>query len=163
MLVTIVRHAYLPKLATLGMLTVGDLTIATLEEAWYVDPDGPGGQRREGNLVESCVPDGRYKLVPHDGAKQKNVWALVNTQLGVYVNAPPTGQRWGRGAILIHAGNSTDNIEGCIAVGMRHGFEGGKPWVYESQKALDALRAVLGRKEHELLIRPTTGTIEISH
>jgi len=162
MQVTLVRHAYLP-MATLGWLTAGELRIATLEEAWREDPDGPGGQRREGALVESCVPDGRYQLVPHDGAKQKNVWALVNTKLGVYAGNAPAGQQWGRGAILIHAGNSTDNIEGCIAVGTRHGFEGGRPWVYESQKALEPLRALLGRQEHEILIRPTTGTIETSH
>lgn len=159
---TLVRYAYLAE-ATLGWLTAGDLRLATLEEPWIADPDGPGGQRREGQLVESCIPDGNYDVLPHDGAKFQNVWVLVNPRLGVYRSPVdiPVRQPWGRSAVLIHSGNSTSDILGCIAVGTRYGFEANKPWVYESRKALDQLRAVLGRDEHDLTIRPVAGTLEI--
>ena len=159
----LIRIAYLTT-ATLGWLHVGDLRLATLEEPWRPDPDGPGGQRREGVLSESCVEDGQYQLVPHDGTKQKDVWALVNPVKGVYrwPGDIPTAQHWGRFAVLIHAGNSTADIEGCICVGSRHDTVAGKPWVTESAKSLDALRAVLLRNSHFLTIRPTAGTAELA-
>lgn len=158
----IVRYAYIPKVACLGRMHVANLRLDTLEEAWSRDPDGPGGQRREGNLVESCVPDGVYKLIPHDGTKFKNVWALVNPKLGVYYQPGdiPAGQKFGRSAILIHAGNTVADIMGCIAVGRRAGWELGKPFVYESGAAVNDLRLLLGRGEHTLTIRPSKGTNE---
>lgn len=160
--ITLIRHAYLAE-ATLGTLIAGELRLATLEENWHADPDGPGGQRREGALVEACVPDGTYDLLPHDGTKFKNVWCLVNPTLGVYRSPGdiPAGQKWGRSAVLIHSGNSTADIEGCCLVGRRHGFEANKPWIYESRAALDALRLALGTGQpHSLHIRPTLGTSE---
>lgn len=168
---TLVRHAYL-KTCTLGYLFVDGRTFATLEEPWRLDPDGPGGQRREGRLAESCVPDGEYVLRPHNGNKWKNVWALHNPGLGVFYreNLPDTD--WGREAILIgHPGNTTLDIEGCILTGMKHGkFEkevSGKKElldaVFDTRKVLDALREILGTNQtHELLIRSTAGTSEVT-
>jgi hypothetical protein len=157
----IVRYAYLPKIATLGFLQAANLKLDTIEEAWSPDPDGPGGQRREANLVESCVPDGRYRLIPHDGPTKKDVWALVNEKLGVYApGTRPAGQAWGRDAILIHVGNTTKDIMGCIAVGLRAGWDANQPHVYDSQAAINILRNMLGRDEHSLIIRPSRGTNE---
>lgn len=160
----LIRHAYLPQ-ATLGLLRLNDsLSIATLEEPWRRDPDGAGGQRREGELHESCIPDGRYQIVPHDSQKHGSVYALVNPTLGVYrwPGDIPTAQKWGRSAILIHAGNSTDDILGCIAVGMHHGWSGQKPVTYQSRTALGLLQTLLVRDTtHVMTIRPTTGTLEL--
>jgi hypothetical protein len=160
---TITRHAYLPD-ATLGWLTAGDLRLASLEETWRPDPDGPGGQRRDKTLAESCVPDGRYALVAHDSTKFPNVYALVAPTLGVYrwPGDIPISQQWGRSAILIHAGNDTQAIMGCIAIGMRHEIRNGRQWISESQLALGKLRAALGREPHTLTIRPIAGTAEIA-
>lgn len=157
----LVRHAYLPR-ATLGILIADGLRLATIEEAWKPDPDGPGGQKREGALVESCVPDGIYRLEPHTGTKQKNVWALVNHELGVY-HWPadmPTGQKFGRFGVLIHVANDTLGIEGCIGLGLRHDVD--RSYVYESGAAIEQLRKILGTTAvHELTIRPLAGTSEI--
>jgi len=154
----LIRHAYLPDV-TLGWLAVGTLRIATLEEGWRADPDGPGGQRREGALTESCVPDGTYSLVPHVSTKYPNgVYALVNPALGVYHREKPAGQKWGRVAVLIHIGNTTEDIEGCILVGKRHGKLDGRDAVLESGSTFAALRALLGEASHSLTIRPTAGT-----
>lgn len=159
----LVRHAYLPN-ATLGWLTAGSLRIATLEEPFRPDPDGPGGQRREASLAESCIPDGRYQVVPHDSERFPKVYALVAPTLGVYrwPGDIPNGQPWGRSAILIHAGNTTENIMGCIAVGLRHSVVANKPFVEASRDALDKLRGVLLRDTHALTIRPIAGTVEIA-
>ena len=161
--VLLVRHAYLPTV-TLGRLYAGSLVLATLEEAWITNPNGPGGQRREFGKQESCVPDGPYTLQPHNTAKHPGVWALQNPNLGVWHAAVPAGLTYGRSAILIHTGNSVLDIEGCLLIGMRHGRIEGIDAVLESRIALDRLRVVLGTVlSHSLQIRPTAGTAEVFH
>lgn len=159
---TLVRHSY-GKQCTLGYLFVGGHTFATLEEGWRPDPDGPGGQRRETGLKESCVPDGLYSLVPHNTPKHPNTWALVNHALGIYQQPGdiPAGQKYGRSAILIHSGNTVADTEGCILVGARHGWVDGQDAVLESRNALLQLRDALGPISHTLEIRPTAGTSEV--
>ena len=155
---TLTRHSYTADV-TLGKLVVGGLELCTLEEPWSADPDGPGGQKRTSTLRESCVEDGQYVLYPHSGQIQKNVWVLVNESLGVY-RYPydiPMGQKWGRASILIHSGNTVDDILGCIVVGLSHGKLNGKEAVLESRVALNKLRAVLGTNVHHLDIRPAEG------
>lgn len=159
MLLTISRYSYLPHV-TLGVLTVADLMLQSLEEGWRRNPHGPGGQRRATGITESCVPDGIYRLVPHTGTRFKDVWCLVNPDLGVYrypTDVPP-GQPWGRSSILIHAGNTTEDIMGCIAVGRWVDAKSGLPRVGDSALAILDLRRVLGAGEHKLEVRPVGGT-----
>lgn len=162
--IEIVRFAYLSDV-TLGWLSVGSLRLATLEEPWRPDPDGAGGQRREGALRESCVPDGQYVVHPHSGTTLKNVWRLENRSLGVYQlpTEIPTAQRFGRSVICIHDGTDVDSILGCILVGLGHAKrKDGRYQVIQSDTALDRLRAVLGLSaRHSLLIRPVVGTAEV--
>lgn len=163
--VTLVRHAYLPD-ATLGTLQVGDLKLATLEEGWIKNPFGRGGQRRQPGKRESCVDDGAYVLEEHDTPKHPHCWALVNPRLGVWHSSVPPGLPYGRSAILIHAGNTVEDTEGCILVGMRHAFGlAGEPraFILESRNALEQLRAALSGGPHSLEVRPTAGTSEIHH
>jgi hypothetical protein len=158
----IVRHAYLPDV-TLGTLYLGTLKLATLEEPWIQNPLGPGGQRRDGLKKESCVPDGTYRLEPHNTPKHPECWALVNPDLGVWHQSPPPARPYGRCAILIHSGNTTMDIEGCLLVGLRHGRIEGTPAVLESRAALAQLRSRLGTSVHTLEIRPIAGTAEVRH
>jgi hypothetical protein len=151
------RFAYLPD-CTLGWLDADTIRLATIERPWIRSPDGPGGKRRE-----SCVPDGTYFVRPHSSDKFPDTFALVNPQLGVWYQPEdmPEGQAWGRSAILIHAGNRVGDVVGCIAVGIRHSVAGSERVVLESRKALDQLRAVLGKETHSLQIHPTSGTSEV--
>ena len=162
MLLSIHRYAYLP-FVTLGVAVCGDLRLQTLEEGWRSDPDGPGGQARAGSLVESCIPDGEYSLVPHSGSRFRNVWAAVNPSLGVYrwPADRPSGQAWGRSAILIHSGNTTEDIEGCILVGLGISHAGPQPRLVDSALAVAALRKALGPGDHDLEIRPAGGTAQL--
>lgn len=157
----LVRFGYL-ETCTLGWLYAMDQRFATIEDAWRPDPDGPGGQRKEPGFLESCIPDGLYRLEPHNSEKYPNSWALVNKSLGIYhwpAEIPAT-QRYGRSAILIHAGNTDDAVIGCIAVGMTHSITNGRHWVGDSNVAVGKLRALIGTGPSELQIRPVAGTLE---
>jgi hypothetical protein len=156
MIIELVRFAYLPD-CTLGFLDADNIKLATIERPWIPDPDGPGGQPRE-----SCIPDGTYHVSPWNSDRFPNTFILTNPFLGVYRQPGdvPAGQKHGRSAILIHAGNRVQDVIGCIAVGVRHSFFSQQHAVLESRKALDQLRTVLGKETHSLVIRPTKGTEE---
>lgn len=78
---------------TFGVLLNGDIKLCvTCEDPW---------NDNERNI--SCIPQGTYKCVPHDGAKYSNVWRLLDVP--------------DRDAILIHAGNTINDTQGCILVG----------------------------------------------
>jgi hypothetical protein len=162
---TLVRHAYLQD-CTLGRWYIGGIVLAGLGEPWRPDPDGPGGQRREAALAESCIPDGVYTMRPHISVKyprERYVWSLANPNVGVYApGTRPAGQAWGRDAILVHVANDTDDILGCEAVGMEHGMDGSRHAVFQSAKAIQLMRELLKMDAHILTIRPTTGTQEIA-
>jgi hypothetical protein len=90
----------------------------TLEE-----PD-KGNQRKI-----SCIPTGTYKVVKHNSAKYQDVWRLLDVP--------------NRDGILIHSGNTTNDIEGCILVGERFGMIKDKPAVLDSRAALSRLRMAI--------------------
>jgi hypothetical protein len=149
------RYAYLPE-HTLGRLYAGSGSWPTIERPWIANQAGRGGVLRE-----SCVPDGEYRLIPHDSQRFPGTYALVNESLGVWYQTRPSGQTWGRTAILIHVGNRVLDVVGCIAIGKAFGELQGDRAVLNSGAAMNELRGLLGRTEHTLVIRPLTGTVEI--
>src|SRR5690349_8210970 len=96
---TLTRFAYLPN-CTLGWLEFPNLKVATIERPWMPNPKGPGGMP-----TQSCIPDGQYRVIPHNSEKFPETYCLANELNGVYVAIKPAGQAWGRSAVLIHAGN----------------------------------------------------------
>lgn len=105
----------------LGTLSyMGETLCYTLEEPWR--NNAPADHKGE---TESCIPEGRYYCVPHSGARFKNVWRLEDVP--------------NRSYILIHAGNTLADTEGCILVGLRPSPNG----VADSQAALTLLRKKL--------------------
>lgn len=159
----LVRFGYLEK-CTLGRWHIGHNEFAGLGEPWIPDPDGPGGQRREGGKSESCIPDGLYTMRQHISEKyprERYVWSISNPSLGVWhPGGRPAGLNYGRDAILVHAGTTVLDILGCELVGMRHGVHQGMDAVFESQAAMAKMRELLGMETHQLLIRPIAGTTE---
>lgn len=108
--ITIERFAYTPQ-GTFGQLKVGDFECYTVERPWL---------HNKRNV--SCIPEGWYELY----------YSRYNR--GGY-DAYEIKHCTGRSEILIHIGNISDNVEGCIAVGQRLGSLA-KQWaVINSSKA----------------------------
>lgn len=135
---------------TLGTLTVGSISFATIERPWIPHEHGLGGANRR-----SCVPLGEYIVRPHHSRNFPNTYALVNPDLGVWYQPYeiPKGQKWGRSAILIHVGNVVTDVVGCIAIGKEHGTLRDQPAVIRSTQAMRELDALLNRQTHSLLIQ----------
>lgn len=114
--------------ATLGKLLDenGYIICYTLEDPW---------KNNFKNI--SCIPEGVYKCVKHNGTKYQNVWKL----LGVI----------GRSNILIHNGNYATDTQGCILVGQSHTEYKGLPMVNNSKNTLKKMRDFMP-EEFELKI-----------
>jgi hypothetical protein len=149
----LIRYAYMRQ-ATLGRLILPSLPFAlyTLELPWIPNLEGPGGMPGK-----SCVPDGTYALRPHNSPKHPNTWALDAPDLGVYAELVPAGQV-GRTDVLIHVANQTDELLGCIGVGMRMVIFNDNPNLLRSRDGLDLVRSVA---IDSLVVQPTSGTNEI--
>lgn len=106
----------------------------------------------------SCVPEGKYVLVPYTSPAHGPTWYLDNVVLGV----GDFGAR--RSYCELHSANWARQLEGCIAFGLggtpmydpiRHAIE---PAVESSVDAIEALMMALGPMSsgHTLTIVRTT-------
>ncbi len=120
----LVRYCYGPDQVN-GLLKFGDnleLSVWTVEKPW-----------RENQIFISCVPDGSYPLVAFDSPDHPDCWVLTPVP--------------GRTGILIHVGNTVDDVSGCIAIGLDHHGSG----VISSRKALAMLNYKLNRNEQHVI------------
>lgn len=118
---------------TEGWIWVDDNTrLYTIERPWKAG--APGGLP-----FVSCVPDGTYDLEPFVRSNGDVVFSLRNPDLGVYVypDKRPAGK--GRYVILLHSGNSVDDVTGCIAPGLGRIIHNGRPFVTSSRKAMELI------------------------
>lgn len=112
--IELVRVASTPK-GTFGVLVKDGIPLCvTCEDPW---------NNNERKI--SCIPEGVYSVVPHDGTKYKDVWKLREVT--------------GRSDILIHNGNTIADTQGCILVGKCFSWAS----ITHSRETLDYLRGVL--------------------
>lgn len=150
----IFRFAYTPA-ETQGRFVVGDWSCFTIERPWrrWVYP---GGQP-----FKSCIPDGEYRLIPHERPNGDRVFALVNEHAGVYRYKEDRPGDDGRYLILIHHGNYVDDVVGCIAPGRNRMIAGNRLMVTHSRATMRDLLSVLDwTQEHTLRIQPMLGAID---
>lgn len=115
----------------LGVLELDDKEVCkTLELPW-----------RDNQKGISCIPTGEYKLSPYPSSRFGEVYI---------VNDVPN-----RTGILIHTGNTADDIEGCILVGDSYGKLNGKKAVLNSRQAFNLLKDTLGEEEYLLNVVDT--------
>jgi len=154
-LVTLTRYHYGTD-CTLGRLKVPGLPeLHTLEAPFKPD------KRHYSKPFRSCVPDGGYLMLPHNGARWSNTWALCNGDLRVYPQKPEDG-RPGRYACVFHAGTVAKHFQGCIGVGLGVAIDEYdkqlQHMLVRSPEAMRKLREALDpRKPAELVIKRTRG------
>ncbi|MDB6085194.1 MAG: hypothetical protein JWN43_3075 [Gammaproteobacteria bacterium] len=105
----------------LGVLTAGALTFQSIERPWIDAPPGLGGHAQT-----SCVPPGVYELVLHSSPKHPRAFALVNGKLDVFHqpgDVPPDRRRYARTDVLLHPANFVEELQGCLALGLRRGTD----------------------------------------
>ena len=127
---TLTRWHY-GKTCTIGILRWGnDKYVYTMEDGWH------------GNSpMISCIPDGEYLCRPRMFYK------------GGYEAFEITGVP-NRSTILIHRGNTADDVTGCVVVGMEVGSLGNKAAVLNSSGAWARFFPEFMGKEFILLIKP---------
>lgn len=115
--------------ATLGVLCIGDMPeFVTLEDAW-----------RDNERQISCIPVGRYKIVPRVSPKFGNTWQVMDVPE--------------RDHILFHAGNTHKDTHGCILLGLQFGNVGSETAILASRSAfLQFLQKMSGTKEAQLVV-----------
>lgn len=126
--------------ATEGYFDTHPHRIFTLERPWV-----PASPYRADDWIPcgrkgvSCVPPGRYLLVPHNSEAHPHTVALVNPDLWVYhldADVPASQRNFARTAVLIHPANYVSELRGCIAPGWSRGPVGE---VGESRRAFAQL------------------------
>ncbi|AUR90886.1 hypothetical protein NVP1151O_45 [Vibrio phage 1.151.O._10N.222.46.B1] len=117
------------------LLFKGDVICVTVEK-----PD------RNNAPSISCIPEGEYRLIPHESPKFGYCYALEAKTLGVGIYSGL------RTHILIHKGNTPSDVLGCIVPGVGFGFVGGEWAVLNSTKAFTDLMTELNGEEHKLVI-----------
>lgn len=133
-------RAYLhPTRGVFGVLTgLGlhqGLQLVTVEKSW-----------RGNQPFISCVPDGLYALVRHNGTKYQDTWVLSGGSV-----APVPTPGFQRSTCAFHVGNRERNVTGCIAPGVW--FAGATDQdraVRSSEIAMGLLRDALDGIEGEL-------------
>lgn len=145
MRIVLERFAYLSD-CTRGELYAGSDTFQTIERPWVKNPAGPGG-----TPFKSCIPDGTYRLRGYTRPSGKKAFILSNPDHGVFEQDDErVDTTWGRYLILIHPGNTAEDVVGCIAPGLT----GEDRFVGNSRAAMKRLLELLEGYEHEIEIRP---------
>lgn len=98
--------------ATFGVLLInGKPEFVTLEEPW-----------KENQRSISCIPTGAYKVKPVKSPRFGNTYEVTKVP--------------DRSHILFHAGNTLNDTQGCILLGLQYGKIDGKAAILRSRDAM---------------------------
>jgi len=115
--------------ATLGVLCINNRPIAvTLEDKW-----------RNNEKMVSCIPTGIYKIRRHTSPNFGNCFKVLDVP--------------NRSEILIHAGNTHKDTNGCILLGLMYATAGVDAAILSSRAAIaNFMTEMLNVNEAELEI-----------
>lgn len=153
MIVHLKRFSY-ASTETEGVMYVDHEKFATIERPWIPNPNGSKG----GKPSESCIPDGMYSMQMITRPNGSKAFAIWNTDLGVFRNPSDHPISKGRDLILVHVGNTVQDVIGCIAPGLQRHDE--RRGVMFSRDAMTRLIELLGDGLHILSITNQTGAKE---
>ena len=121
----ILERSYLDNCTIGNLYFRGERICNTVERPWL---------NNKKNV--SCIPAGDYDLQPYSSSRFTDCYSLTCVSLGVGLT-----DKFQRNHILIHPGHFPDDVEGCIAPGMKlHASEWG---VSSSRHAMDVLRELI--------------------
>ena len=130
MILTLVRLDTDPTHGTFGTLKLSGKPLC-----WTLEPYLNGNTPNK-----SAIPAQIYPLAPYSSSRYGQTWEVTDV--------------CGRDYILIHAGNTATDTEGCIIPGMSLGELGGLRAVTQSRLALSHILAALaGAPTHKLIIK----------
>ena len=132
---------------TEGFLSYDREILATIERPW-IPHDTPGGKP-----FASCIPEGSYDVHYHERPGGDVVPCLINPLLGVHYLQEDVPDQGGRYLILIHSGNWSTDVVGCIAPGLSFGNSPQGPMVKSSKAAMGRLMDYLDGETATLDIR----------
>ena len=162
MIIRLKRFSYAPT-ETEGVLILDDgTTFATIEQPWVPNPNGALG----GKPFKSCVPDGMYRLMPHQSKSKGSVFIFWNEKLGVYKFPQDHMKDFGRDVCYLHMANWAFQLEGCVAPGLARrcmaprGTAVAQNAVTSSGTAMTKLIQTLGFGQHILSIESALGAKE---
>ena len=117
---------------TKGRLYVPGIAVAyhTMENPWL-----------QNKRKDSCIPLGTYICRPVDSPRFGKTIEVTNVP--------------DRSHILFHAGNSPDDTDGCILIGM-NGSPSNTMWIGSSKPAVAEFLSLLGKETFELEITNET-------
>lgn len=124
----LVRWAYTPH-GTFGTMTVGSYSCYIVERPWAANKPR-----------ESCIPEGIYPLRMRESPVVQRTTQGRFRQGWEVCNVP------NRTFIMLHPGNTMDDLQGCLAPGKDIGLVKGKWAVTSSQIAFAELMAELEKQ-----------------
>lgn len=127
MLRLVLRTKDIPGVGNFGTIEHnGQFVCRTVEKGW------------ENNAPNvSCIPAGIYHVKLHDSPSKGKCFSLSNPNVGVTVYGPSQ-----RTHCLIHSANYPNQLQGCIAPGLK--FHNSKWGVMHSEDAMDILFDLIG-------------------
>jgi len=123
-MIVISRFGYTP-MGTFGLLTCPEFSCFTLEPPWI-----------NNTPYLSCIPVGEYLT-------QRTLYTRGDYTTLELMNVP------GRSHILLHAGNTIEDTEGCIMPGRRLGFCDSLWAITDSRKCLAVILTAYGLAEKD--------------
>ncbi len=132
------RYGSIPRIGSFGQLHLGIYKFAAIEREWL------------GNKPNvSCVPAGKYDLVPHDSPKYRHTFALVGDTVAHYKEDGKP-----RSVCLFHAANWPHELSGCIALGREITHVNGSLGVTHSNATMELfLRFMADNPDEKLIIK----------
>ena len=126
----LLRRIWPTDTSTFGVLIrTGKPFMLTLEQRW--DFNKPNG---------SCIPTGTYTAIRVVSPRFGETFEIANVP--------------GRAAILFHAGNTSEDTEGCILLGRSFGMINGIAGIKDSKLALaDFMDSLKGSDEFTIIIQ----------
>lgn len=133
--ITLERFAYSP-VGVFGLLTLDDgWSCYTVERPW------------EGNRPSvSCIPEGTYPL------RKRESPIVHRTSGGQFGYGWEVCEVPGRSLIMLHPGNTMEDVEGCISPGKNLGYVSGVWAVTNSRNTFEDLMHRLTMEEYKIRI-----------